>query len=60
MVAGGVGIRAAKLIQAAGQLAAGGYIGEDDVAGVAEQQPIHVQLLSHRSGDMKFHEEMLR
>jgi hypothetical protein len=52
-----VGVRSARLVQRIRQLAARRYVGEDDVAGVAEEQVVDLGCFSDCAGDVKFHFE---
>ncbi len=51
----GVGVRAARFVQRFGELAARGDVGEDDVAGVAEEQVVDLGCFADGAGDVKFH-----
>ena len=53
--AGGIGIGPAGFVERLGELAAGGDVGEDDVAGVAEQRFIDVGRFADGTGDVEFH-----
>ena len=57
---GGIGIGAAGGVHLLRELTAGGYVGEDDVAGVAEEQVVEFELVAKRARDVKFHAESLR
>ena len=53
--AGWVGVRSAGLIERRGQLAAGSHVGEDSVAGIAEEQVVDLGGFANCAGDVKFH-----
>jgi hypothetical protein len=57
---GRIGVGARPSLSAAARLAAGGYVGEDDVAGVAEEQVVDLGRFADGAGDVEFHLGRLR